>query len=155
MKISPLLHPEYIVLSLKSRTRLDALHEMTQRVKVHPSMKDFAAFCRAVHEREAMGTTALTGHDIAIPHARSDQVADILLAVGRCSEGILFEGKEPQMVKLIFLLGTPKKMVMEYLQLLGSLARLLKEESFRATLIGAQTPEEFMQAFQKQEIGGC
>lgn len=155
MKISPLLRPEYIVLELKSRTRLDALHEMTQLVKTHPNMKDFAAFCRAVHEREAMGTTALAGHDIAIPHARTDQVSDILLAVGRCKEGIFFEGKEPQMVKLIFLLGTPKKMVMEYLQLLGSLAKLLKEEPFRAALIGAQTPEDLMQTFQKQENGGC
>lgn len=151
MKISPLLRPEYINLDLKAHTRLDALHELTQLVKPHPCMKDFSAFCRAVHEREAMGTTALTGHEIAIPHARTEQVSDILLAVGRSHTGILFEGKEPQMVKLIFLLGTPKKMVMEYLQLLGSLAKLLKEENFRASLLAAQSPEQIVQTFQQQE----
>ena len=150
MKISPLLLPEFIVLDLKSQTRLDALHELTQLLKTHPHMKDFAAFCRAVHEREAMGTTAL-GHDIAIPHARTDQVVQILFAVGRSNSGILFEGKDPQMVKLIFLMGTPKKMVMEYLQLLGSLAKVLKEEPFRASLLAASSPDEFIRLFQQQE----
>jgi mannitol/fructose-specific phosphotransferase system IIA component (Ntr-type) len=151
MKISPLLRPEFILLELQSTTRLEALHELTQLVKAHPHVKDFAAFCRAVHEREAMGSTALAGHDIAIPHARTDQVSDILLAVGRSASGVLFEGKEPQTVRLIFLMGTPKKMVMEYLQLLGSLAKLLKEESFRAALLAAQTPEDFLRGFQEHE----
>lgn len=151
MKISPLLRPEFILLDLKSQTRLEAVHEMTQLVKFHPHMKDFAAFCRAVHEREAMGSTALVGHDIAFPHARTDQVSDILLAVGRSRSGILFEGKEPQTVRLIFLMGTPKKMVMEYLQLLGSLARLLKSKEFRASLLSAETPEQFVALFQQHE----
>jgi mannitol/fructose-specific phosphotransferase system IIA component (Ntr-type) len=154
MKITPLLRPDFITLDLKSQTRLDVLHEMTQLVKGHPYMKDFAAFCRAVHEREAMGCTALTGHDIAIPHARTDQVADILLGVGCSQTGALFEGKEPQIVKLVFLVGTPKKMVMEYLQLLGSLAKLLKEEAFRSALLSARSADEFIGLFQQQENHG-
>jgi mannitol/fructose-specific phosphotransferase system IIA component (Ntr-type) len=151
MNIAPLLRPEFISLSLKSKARLDAIHELTHLVKGHPYMKDFASFCRAVHERESMGSTALAGHDIAIPHARTDQVSNILLAVGRSPEGILFEGKDPQTVRLIFLMGTPKKMVMEYLQLLGSLAKLLKGEQFRASLLNTQSPEEFIAFFQRQE----
>jgi mannitol/fructose-specific phosphotransferase system IIA component (Ntr-type) len=153
MKIAPLLRPEFILLDLKAQTRLDALAELTQLVKTHPHMKDFSACCRAIHEREASGTTKLSGHDIAIPHARTDQVADILLAVGRSPGGIVWDVKEPQPVRLIFLLGTPKKMVMEYLQLVGSLARLLKEENFRASLLAAQTAEEFLSLFQQQENG--
>ena len=98
-----------------------------------------------------MGTTALGGHDIAIPHARTDQVADILVCVGRSASGVLFEGKEPQTVRLIFLLGTPKKMVMEYLQLLGSLARVLKNEPFRQALLATPTAADFVTAFQQQE----
>jgi len=151
MKITPFLRPDFVVLDLKSQTRLDALHELTQLVKAHPHMKDFAACCRAVHDRETMGTTKLTGHDIAIPHARTDQVADILLAVGRSQAGILWDAKEPQPVRLVFLLGTPKKMVMEYLQLVGALARLLKAESFRASLLAAQSPEEFLRLFAEHE----
>lgn len=151
MKISPLLRPEFILLDLKSTTRVEALHELMHVVKAHPHMRDYATFCRSVYEREAMGTTALGGHDIAIPHARTDQVADILVGVGRSASGVLFEGKEPQTVRLIFLLGTPKKMVMEYLQLLGSLAKLLKNEPFRQLLLGAHTAEEFVALFQQQE----
>ncbi len=153
MRISSLLRPEYVLLDLPSRTRLDALHDLSQLVKSHPAMKDFAAFCRAVHEREAMGTTALAGQDIAIPHARTDQVSDILLAVGRSRGGVLFESKEPQTVHLVFLLGTPKKMVMEYLQLLGSLAKLLKSESFRGSLLAAESAGQFISLFQGQEEG--
>lgn len=150
MRISPLLRPEFIILDLNAPTRLDAVRELSQLVKPHPHMKDFASFCRAVHEREAMGSTA-PGHDVAFPHARTDQVADILVGVGRCPSGIVWEGKEPQTVRLIFLIGTPKKMVMEYLQLLGSLAKLLKDEPFRASLLAAQTAEEFLRLFQQHE----
>ncbi len=153
MNVSSLLRPEYVALDLKARARLDALHELTQLVRSHPDVKDFASFCRSVHEREAMGSTALSGHEIAIPHARTDQVTDIVLAAGRSPQGVFFEGKEPQTVKLIFLIGTPKRMVMEYLQLLGSLARLLKQEPFRASLLSARTTDEFVRVFQQEEMG--
>ena len=40
-------------------------------------------------EREKLSTTAL-GHGVAFPHARTTLVTEIVVAVGRSREGVLF-----------------------------------------------------------------
>jgi mannitol/fructose-specific phosphotransferase system IIA component (Ntr-type) len=46
-------------------------------------------------------------------------------------------------VRLIFLIGTPKIQVTEYLQLVAGVSRLLKKDKVRAALLAATTEDEF------------
>jgi mannitol/fructose-specific phosphotransferase system IIA component (Ntr-type) len=111
-------------------------------LKDHPSMTHFDGFYAELLQREKLESTCL-GMETAFPHARTDHVKNLVISAAVCKEGLLFENSK-QRVKLIFVIGTPKRMVTEYLAAVGALARLLKEESLRNKLISAKTAEEFI-----------
>ncbi len=150
MKISELIRKEYVCLDLHAHSKDEAIHSVAQLVRGHPHLHDFPSFCRAIYERESTGSTSI-GYGVAIPHARTEQVKEMLLVVGRLTEGVQFEPNDQIPVRLIFLIGTPKKMVTEYLRFVGTLARHLKSEELRQKLLTATSYEELIQAFEESE----
>ncbi len=150
MKISELLRSEFIALDLAADSKEDALEKMIQLARGHPNLGDFSIFHREVHARESSGTTSV-GFGVAIPHARTEQVTDMLLVVGRLEKGIMFTPTDELPVRLIFLIGTPKKMVTDYLRLVGTLARQLRSDTLRGRLLAATTTDGIIQAFVESE----
>jgi len=150
MKISELIRKEYVFLNLTAPSKADVIHQMAQLAKGHPHLGDFPSFCRAIYDREASGSTSI-GFGIAIPHARTEQVKEMLLIFGRLTEGLKFEPADEEPVRLVFLIGTPKKMVTEYLRLVGQLAHHLKDEAMRTRLLEARDADTVIQAFVERE----
>lgn len=149
MHISSLIQPEFIKLQLEATTRADAIRESAGLLSTHPHMKNFDLFYDELLARERVEPTCL-GNDICFPHARTDAVDDMTLSVGCAPEGILFDNCG-QTVRLIFVIGTPKRMVTEYLKLVGGLARLLKESEMRNDLLSAKDPEAFISSIDSAE----
>ncbi len=141
-RLSSLLAPERIILSLQSTKRTAALQETAKLLEADPNVANFQGFYNELLARERLDTTCL-GNEIALPHARTEHVKKIVLAVGRSEAGVLFENSN-QTVKLMFVLGTPKNNPTDYLILVGALCRLIKDESSRAALLAAPTPEAFI-----------
>jgi mannitol/fructose-specific phosphotransferase system IIA component (Ntr-type) len=79
------------------------------------------------------------------PHARTDLVDEIILGIGRSRAGIPF-GENGVRVRLIFVIGVPQQLVNDYLICVGTLARLVKDDATRSTLLRAETPREFLDA---------
>ncbi len=151
MEISNYLKPEQIKLDLKGKTKRDVIIELSELLKSHPDVKDLKTFMDETFKREHFNTTGI-GHEIGIPHARTDAVSDIVIAVGRNPDGIDFESLDGKPVKLVFLIGTPKsKHLSTYLSVLAHLTRLLDRESFRNQLLEAKSPQEIIDAFRKAE----
>ncbi|MCS7063574.1 MAG: PTS sugar transporter subunit IIA [Methylacidiphilales bacterium] len=149
MLISRLLKPSLINLNLKSTKRTNAIYETASLLNGHPSLLNFEGFYQELLARERVETTCI-GNSIAFPHARTDHVKSLILAVGRSNEGILFENCN-QIVRLIFVIGTPKRMTTEYLTVVGALARILKDPSNREALLKAEKPEDFLQIIEDFE----
>jgi len=149
-KIASLLTPETIKLELQAKQKVAALREVAELLAQNKYVSDFEAFFNEILQRERVSNTAL-GHDVAIPHARTDQCSDILVAVGRTREGIDFEAKDGQPVRLIFLIGTPKQMVTDYLRVVGNLARLLRQDELRQRLLDAPDPAAFIKIIEDAE----
>ena len=108
-------------------------------------MVDFGCFCEELLARDELRSTA-AGYGVAFPHARTDSVKEIVIAVGRSAQGVRF-GEE--LVHFIFAIGTPREKVSDYLVAVGTLARLLRTEKIRAALAKAKTPEEFIRALNR------
>jgi fructose-specific phosphotransferase system IIA component len=149
-KIAALLSPETIRLELAATQKIAALREVAELLAQSKCVGDFEAFFNEILQRERVSNTAL-GHDVAIPHARTDQCSDILVAVGRSSAGIDFEAKDGQPVRLIFLIGTPKQMVTDYLRVVGNLARLLRQDTLRQRLLDAPDAAAFIKIIEEAE----
>jgi mannitol/fructose-specific phosphotransferase system IIA component (Ntr-type) len=141
-RISDTLKPFLVALHLKETTHQAALKELTELARGLPDMLDTEGFFKELMIREKQESTCL-GNDIAFPHARTDHVKNLIILAGRSMEGVNFE-KDGQTAKLIFIIGTPKRMVTDYLATVGALARLLKEENLRHKLMTAKSGEEFL-----------
>lgn len=151
MHISSLFQPAFVKLQLEATKRAEAIRESAELLRTHPEMRNFDLFYDDLLERERVESTCL-GNDLAFPHARTDAVEGMALAAARIPEGIVFDNCG-QTVKLIFVIGTPKRMVQEYLKLVGGLARLLKEPEVRADLLAVETPEDFIARIDAAESG--
>ena len=151
MQISSLLKPEQIKLELDQTKRCNAINEVAQLLQSNPNVTNFAGFYEELLARERIESTCL-GNEIAFPHARTDSLKGMGLSVGRSTAGVWFENSS-QNVKLIFVIGTPKRMVTDYLSVVGGLARLLKDPATREQLLSASSVDEFVAALTKAESG--
>ena len=140
--ISDLLREDQITLDLCDQTQSGALRELVDMFSINPAVKDLNAFHEALLSREKANSTVV-GHGVAFPHARTDVVDKIVLAVGRSKEGVKFESS-PEPVHLIFMIGTPKAQISDYLVCIGSLARFVKDKTVCDRLMEAATPGEFI-----------
>jgi fructose-specific phosphotransferase system IIA component len=149
-KVAGLLRTDRINLNLQGRQKNAALREVAEQLSQTGCVTDFDAFFAEILERERVSNTAL-GHDVAIPHARTEQCREILIAVGRNTNGIDFEAKDGQPVRLIFMIGTPKQMVTEYLRVVGNLARLLRQDPLRQSLLDAPDAATFIKLIDQAD----
>lgn len=147
-RLSQLLDPTRISLQVKNTKRTSALNEVAQLLANHPSVQNFEGFYAELLARDRLDTTSL-GNGFAVPHARTDHVQQIVLAVGRSEAGVPFEGGET--VRLMFMLGTPKARPGDYLQVLSTLCRLLKDPANREAFLTAPTPDEFIHVLTAAE----
>jgi len=148
-RLSQFLDPSRISLHLQSEKRVAALKEVARLLENHPQVTNFSGFYQELLARERADTTCL-GNEIALPHARTEHVQTIVLAVGRSPQGVFFENGN-QKVKLLFILGTPRSNPTDYLSVVSSLCKVLKDAPNREALFAAQTPEAFIEAMVAAE----
>ncbi len=148
-KISELLDPTRISLHVRATKRTAALNEVAQLLAGHPDMLNFESFYAELLARDRLDTTCL-GNEIALPHARTEHVKAIVLAVGRADTGIPFDANG-EIVRLFFVLGTPKTKPGDYLAVVSALCKILKDPADRASFLSASTPEAFIGAIAAAE----
>ena len=146
LSVFDVLKSERIALALQASTQSEAISATSRLLASSEHMLDFKGFEQEVLAREKLSPTAL-GNGVAFPHARTDCVDQIVMAAGRCREKVCFESSD-EPVELIFVIGTPKNMVREYLGLVGDLARRLKLAPVREQLLKAATVAEFLAALR-------
>jgi mannitol/fructose-specific phosphotransferase system IIA component (Ntr-type) len=148
-RLSQLLDHSRITLNVQSTKRTVALNEVARLLDGHPDVTNFQGFYNELLARERLDTTCL-GNEIALPHARTEHVKKIVMAVGRSPAGIHFENSN-QNVRLIFVLGTPKSNPGDYLQVVSALCKIFKDPANREALLAATTPEAFVQTIVSAE----
>jgi mannitol/fructose-specific phosphotransferase system IIA component (Ntr-type) len=148
-RITSLLDPSRIVLHVQGAKRTAALNEIARRLEGHPDVANYAGFYDELLARDRLDTTCL-GNAVALPHARTEHVRKIVMAVGRSDQGIAFD-TNGEIVKLFFVLGTPKTKPGDYLAVVSALCKILKDPADRATFLAAPTPEAFITAIAAAE----
>jgi PTS system nitrogen regulatory IIA component len=150
MKVATHLNPKFICTELKATTKEGAIHELADFLKDCPEINNFDQLLNDILERESLMTTGI-GNGIAVPHARTNAVDKLIIAMGRSRSGIDFHAIDNQPVKLIFLMGAPVKDMSEYLRTLAYLTRILAKEKFRTELLEVNDPEGIIEIFMNKE----
>lgn len=147
--LTDLLSEQQINLDLRQQTHAEALRELVNLFGSSPCVHDLNAFYEALLSREKVNSTVV-GNGVAFPHARTDCVDKIVLAVGRSVQGVTFENS-PDPVHLIFVIGTPKALISDYLVCVGALARTVKNKEVCDRLMQAKTPAEFVEILRNEK----
>ena len=150
MQISKYLRAKFICTELTAETKDEAIEELANLIKSCPEINNFDQFVKDVFEREAALSTGI-GHNVAIPHARSQAVDKLIVAFGISHKGIDFKAVDEKPVHLVFLIGVPHKKVDNYIKVLAYLTRLLKKQSLRKQLLGTKKPDEVIDIFKEIE----
>lgn len=130
------------MLDLVANSREAAISALHARLAKSPAVTDAPEFLRGLLERVMLAPVCIAA-DIALPHARTAAVERVVIGVARvAAPGVGFDSGHPA-VRLIFMIGTPKQQVEEYLLTVAAITRLLKTDGVRAGLLAARTEAEF------------
>jgi mannitol/fructose-specific phosphotransferase system IIA component (Ntr-type) len=145
--LADLLHEQQVILRLRSRKPTNAIREIVDVLASDISGRRLAepeGFLEQLLAREQRHPSVIE-NGVAFPHARTDLVDEIVIGIGRSRAGIPF-GENQERAHLIFVIGVPERMLSDYLVCVGTLARLVKDETIRSKLFNVETPHEFIGA---------
>jgi PTS system nitrogen regulatory IIA component len=106
---------------------------------------------RALLRREQTGSTAL-GYGIAIPHARIGGISNPILAFVRLSKPLKFGAPDHKPVGNLFAILVSHYATEEHLRILATVSSMFANESFRAQLNAAASPEEVHRLFTEWPV---
>jgi mannitol/fructose-specific phosphotransferase system IIA component (Ntr-type) len=90
------------------------------------------------------------GFGIAIPHASSNCVNEVVAAFGRSSTGIEFDSLDNSPVRFIVLFVVPKDQFQVHLRTLAAIAKFLNDKSVREQLAKAESSGEILNIFDNK-----
>jgi nitrogen PTS system EIIA component len=143
--ISKILPIENVILDADSTSkkrvfeRVGILFENTQHIARSQVFDSLFA-------REKLGSTGL-GQGVAIPHGRIKSLREAVAAFVKSQTPIPFDAPDGQPVNLIFVLLVPERATDLHLQLLGELAQMFSDKSFREKLQASNDPGVIHQLF--------
>ncbi len=150
MLLTDLLTVDRIKIPLESRTKDEVLRELVSVIANGGEDDQRNELLRAVREREAVLSTGI-GNGVAIPHGKSSVVPELRMAVGTMYQPVEFDALDGQPVRLVFLLVGPESAAGPHIKALSRIARLIRNDDIRNTLMSARSPDEFLEALRQAE----
>jgi nitrogen PTS system EIIA component len=145
MKLSEILDEKNIIPDLRARDKNGALEELAGTVVSNRQSLDKNSLVQVLLDRERLGSTGI-GDGVAIPHGKFYGLDEPIISFGRSLKGLDFESMDGQPVYLFFLLVAPENSTSVHLKALARIAKILKNSSFRKTLMEIPTREELYKA---------
>ncbi len=150
MKVADLLNEKVIIADLKSREKIGVINEMIDLFKGDARIRDLEKVKNSVLEREKIMSTGV-GKGFAIPHGKTNAVNEILAAFGKTKDPIDYQSLDNNPVNLVFLLVGKDNLVSTHIKLLSRISRMMNKDEFRDQLINAETKQEILELFKKEE----
>lgn len=133
---------------MKSEEHLDAIVELVEHLdsKGLLGAEKKEDVLELLQAREDQISTGI-GSGVAIPHAFSDKIENVVAVFGRSNEGIDFEALDNAPVNFVLLFVVPKKDYHMHLQTLAAIAKMFNNCEVRKQLAGAETRDEILEIF--------
>lgn len=151
MNLGNLLSKDLILPEMQSSERWTAIVELVDLLVARGRVKaeDRDIILAALRQREETMSTGI-GFGIAIPHASSDRISEVVAAFGRSSRGIEFDSLDNAPVKFIVLFVVPKDQFQTHLRTLAAIAKFLNDRTVRDRLGAAGDVEDIHGIFLGQ-----
>jgi len=152
MKIMDFLLEDAITVDLKSVNKSDALKELVDLLINSGELdkKDKSKVVELLMAREALGSTAI-GHNVGIPHAKTDCIKTLVGAFGLSRKGVDFDSLDGEPVYIFFLLLAPQDSAGPHLKALARISRLIKDKYFRETLRQSKDKKDVVRIIEAED----
>ena len=147
MALIDLIEERVIKIPLKGQTKTEVIRELVDVLASAGKIVDPPGALAAVMERESKGSTGLE-EGIAVPHAKTEAVKTLTIAIGISPQGIDFDALDRKPSQLFFLMLAPPDQSGPHIEALAEIARMTRSKAFCRTLINSQTPREVVELFQ-------
>lgn len=151
MRLTDCLEIGSIIPNLRTNKKNAVLEEIVQCVAVRKDEIDPQHLLAVILEREKIGSTAI-GEGVAIPHGKLPEVKQVFAAFARSRAGVDFDSQDGTPTHLFFLLVAPEESTSEHLEALARVSRLVKDPSFRESLMQAETADEIMGIIKTKDL---
>jgi PTS system nitrogen regulatory IIA component len=141
MKLSEILPRNFVIAEVAAGNKEVVLREMCRFLTRQGAIADADALHRSLMEREHFGSTGI-GENVAVPHAKSGQSGQMLCVFARSVDGIDFDSLDHKPVNFICLLVAPADSVGQHLKALARIARLLKNQDLRDSILKAKDADD-------------
>jgi len=150
MYITELFSELCVIDELKAKSKKEVLYELSEvLLREKPSM-DSTAVVEVLQDREKLGSTGI-GEGIAIPHGKMASLEKLIVSFGRSSRGIDFDALDGKPVYLFFLLMAPENSAGQHLKALAKISRMLKDETFRKSLMKAESHKDLYSLIREKD----
>ncbi len=150
MNLTDLLSKEVIKIPLASKEKYQVIEELVDLLHRAGRLENRDAALEAVYARERQMSTGM-GDGIAIPHAKTDAVKELVMAFGIAHHDVDFQAIDGKPVRIFFLLIGPADQTGPHLKALSRISRLMHRREFRDRLRTCLSAEEVMQTLAAEE----
>ncbi|MBN1947804.1 MAG: PTS sugar transporter subunit IIA [Bradymonadales bacterium] len=149
LRLSDFLIPQSILLDIEACQKPEVLRELTRLLYTgRPDLSRSISQDEAFHllaEREMLAATGI-GNAIAVPHASSPKVKQLIGGFARSLQGIEFGALDRLPCQYFFVLLSPTSQPKIHIKALSRISRLLTLGPTREALLAARSTSEIYQA---------
>ena len=140
---------DFIICNLKADSKDEAILELVDLVSKSPNITDRKVLLDDIMQREAKMSTGME-HGIAFPHAKSEGVKHLTVAIGRKKSGIEFDSLDGLPSQIFVLIASPTDEASPHLQVLAAMSGVLSQEENRKKILNAKSAEEIASVFSAE-----
>jgi len=125
---------EQLILLLDSASKEEVIKQLVDLAASVKGLPAQETLYQAILEREQLVSTAI-GVGVAIPHAKLPLYHDFFIAVAILHKGVEWNAIDDSLVRIVFLIGGPDNQQTEYLKILSSITKAIRNENLRRKLM--------------------
>lgn len=146
MKIKNILNPALITTSLRSTTKEGIIGELLDILVAEKKIINRDEVLAALMDRERKMSTGIQ-HGVAIPHAKTKAVKELVACIGLKKEGADFAALDGEPSRIFIMTLSPIDRVGPHVQFLAEISMVIKTEEARNRLLQAESAREVLAVF--------
>jgi fructose-specific phosphotransferase system IIA component len=144
MSLIDLISEDVIRVPLNSAGKNSVMEELLDVLVAAGSVTQKEKALDALLRRESQGSTGLES-GIAVPHAKTDAVTTLTVAIGISVSGVEFQAADGGLSHIFFLMLAPPDQSGPHIEALSEIARLARSPAFLKALANATSAHEVLE----------
>ena len=152
-KMTGRIHPNAVKPNLKASDKKSVIEEMVELIIASGQLDKTKRtdVIKAIVEREQTMSTGMQD-GIAMPHAKTDAVGNIVCALGIKKEGVDFQSLDGENSNIFIMILSPRNATGPHIRLMADISQLLADSAFRQRLLGAKDDKELFCIFTQSSL---